>query len=170
MHLKTEVVIREIKSSEYTFLEEMLYQAIFVSDPNITLPRSIIKRPDLKVYIENFGRKGDLCLVAEKDKKLIGAIWLRLFTPQQKGYGFVNHITPELSMAVLKEYKGQGIGTLMLKTMLEALTNFTYAQVSLSVDKANFAYHMYKKFGFIEFSKSGKSIIMTKALKDPYIF
>jgi ribosomal-protein-alanine N-acetyltransferase len=44
----------------------------------------------------------------------IGAAWLRLWSKDEQGYGFVDVHTPELSMAVRPEFRGQGIGTLLL--------------------------------------------------------
>lgn len=50
-----EYTIREIKETEYSLLENFLYEAIFVPEGVAPPPRSIINTPDLQVYIENFG-------------------------------------------------------------------------------------------------------------------
>ena len=62
---EADLIIREIKPIEYSFLNEMLYQAIFVADETVVLPREIIEQPDLKQYIQDFGKEGDFCLVSE---------------------------------------------------------------------------------------------------------
>lgn len=157
------LVIREIKPTEYSFLREMLYQAIYVSNMEIKLPREIIDTPELKRYIENFGVNNDFCLVAEQRDKLIGAIWIRLFDSMNKGYGFVDDETPELSMAVLAEYRCQGVGKELLKALIDKLTN-KFKRISLSVDKENYAYGLYKKFGFVDYLHDEKSIIMTREM------
>lgn len=54
--MNSNIVIREIRPTEFEFLEEMLYQAIFLPDKSVVLPRNIIHQPDLKPYIEGFGR------------------------------------------------------------------------------------------------------------------
>jgi putative acetyltransferase len=154
------LIIREIKLTEYPFLKEMLYQAIFVADEKVVLPREIIEQPDLKKYIQDFGQNGDFCLVAEKQEKLIGAIWIRFI----KAYGFVDNETPELSMAVLNEHRGNGIGDKLLTAMIVSLKNKQLKRVSLSVDRDNFAYGFYKKHGFVDYLVSEKSIIMKKEL------
>ncbi len=156
----TVLKIREIETTELPFLEEMLYQAIFVADENIVLPREIIEQPDLKKYIQDFGQDGDYCLVAEQNKKLIGAIWIRYIN----GYGFVDKDTPELSMAVFKGHRGKGIGEQLLMEMIDRLKDIQIKQISLSVDKDNFAHGFYKKHGFVDYLASEKSIIMTKEL------
>ena len=40
---------------------------------------SIIDRPELKIYYEDFGKgRADYCIVAEDDGKVIGAVWTRM--------------------------------------------------------------------------------------------
>lgn len=161
---KADLIIREIKPAEYLFLEKVLYQAIFVADKKVVLPREIIiiniEQPDLKKYIQDFGQDDDYCLVAEQYGKLIGAIWIRLIN----GYGFVDSDTPELSMAVLKGYRGKGIGKHLLTKMIDKLKSNRFRQISLSVDKENFAHRFYKKHGFVDYIGSEKLIIMTREL------
>jgi len=162
LKFETDLTIREIKPTESSFLEEMLYQAIFVTDENVVLPREIIEQPDLKKYTQDFGQCGDCCLVAEQYEKLIGAIWIRFI----KGYGFVDKDTPELSMAVFKGHRGKGIGGQLLTEMIHKLKSNRLTRISLSVDKENFAYGFYKKHGFVDYLVSEKSIIMIKTLSE----
>lgn len=156
------LILRKIKPAEHSFLEEMLYQAIFLADEKVVLPREIIEQPDLKKYIHDFGQDGDDCLVAEQYGKLIGAIWIRFIN----GYGFVDNCTPELSMAVIKEHRGKGIGKQLLTAMIDRLKNNRLRRISLSVDKENFAHGFYKKHGFVDYLASEKSIIMIRELID----
>lgn len=153
-----------MKANEYHFLNEMLYEAIFVPIGEKKLPKEIIKEPLLQNYIKNFGRIGDFCLIAEKENTLIGAIWIRLFTENEKGFGFVNEKTPELSMAIFEKFRGLGLGKLMLEKILLKITEFNFSHVSLSVDKRNFAYELYKKHQFIEVNSFGNTITMIKEI------
>jgi len=157
-------IIREIKKSEIPFLDEMLYDAIFIPEGEEKLPKEIIRHPELARYITNFGREGDYCLVAEVENRLVGAIWIRFFTTDEKGYGFVDLETPELSMAIDEEYRNKGIGTLLLNEMIKKLIEQKYNQVSLSVDKLNYAYNLYCKFGFEVIDSTEKSATMIKRL------
>lgn len=43
--------IRPLKQEEIPLLEEFLYQAIFIPSGLEPLPRSILKEPDLDIYI-----------------------------------------------------------------------------------------------------------------------
>lgn len=52
------------------------------------------------------------------------------------------------AMSLYKEYRNMGIGTELVAAMLKLLKDNCYKQVSLSVQKANYAASMYKKAGF----------------------
>ena len=49
--------IRPLKSEGIPLLEEFLYQAIFIPQGLEPLPRSILKEPDLEMYIKDFGQQ-----------------------------------------------------------------------------------------------------------------
>lgn len=69
--------IREILQEEYGLLENFLYEAIFVPEGMTAPPESIIKQPELQVYLTDFGkRKDDIGLVAETGSKVVGAVWV----------------------------------------------------------------------------------------------
>lgn len=74
-----EYQIREIRESEYEILADFLYEAIYVPRGTDKPPKSIINKPELQVYIENFGKADDWCLVAEVKDKIVGAVWVRIY-------------------------------------------------------------------------------------------
>jgi ribosomal protein S18 acetylase RimI-like enzyme len=158
------VIIRPITNSEISFLDKMLYNAIFVPPGNERLPDNIIEHPEISKYIKDFGREGDLCLVAQLNGELVGAIWTRHFNEMNKAYGFVDSNTPELAMALYEQFRKKGIGSALLNTMIKTLTDKGYKQVSLSVDIINYAYDLYKKTGFIDYKLVGESMTMIKKL------
>ena len=49
--------IRPLKPEGIPLLEEFLYQAIFIPQGLEPLPRSILKEPDLEMYIKDFGQQ-----------------------------------------------------------------------------------------------------------------
>ena len=62
--------IRNIREAEYKVLSDFLYEAIFIPEGVKSPSKDIINKPELQVYISDFGKhKGDYCLVAESDKK-----------------------------------------------------------------------------------------------------
>ena len=140
--------IREIKSSEIYLLKEFLYEAIFQRDENNLLPKDIINKPEIRVFIDGFGKPDDCCLVADIDGKVVGAVWTRILSGEMKGYGNVDEYTPEFAISLYKEYRNRGIGTALMRKMLELLKKRGYKKASLSVQKDNYAVRMYEKVGF----------------------
>ena len=138
--------IRNIRPDEYPLLNDFLYEAIFIPQGVAAPPRSIINDPALQVYVDRFGTQpDDRCLVAESDGKVIGAVWTRIMND----YGHLDDQTPSLAISLYPEYRGKGIGTILMKKMLDLLQKDGYRQVSLSVQKENAgAIHLYQKTGF----------------------
>lgn len=159
-----DIAIRELDPGEVSFLEDFMFDAIFIPEGEERPPREIINLPELACYFRDFGRDHDYCLVAEIKGKLAGAVWTRLFPETGKGYGFVDAQTPEVSMSVKTNFRQRGIGSRLLTAMLERLQQKGYEQVSLSVDEANYAYRMYKKAGFVTVASDGISATMVKRL------
>ncbi|MFW6351317.1 MAG: N-acetyltransferase family protein [Bacteroidota bacterium] len=157
--------IRELKTWEIHFLTEMLYEAIFIPEGHDPLPKEVIQDQSLSKYIENWGKdKYDIALVVEVNNELVGAIWGRLLTGENKGFGYVDDKTPELSMAVKKEYRNQGIGTKLIKAIAFEYQCIGVESISLSVDKANNASNLYKRFGFEIVAETDTSWTMKKRM------
>ena len=136
--------IREIRENEYYVLSEFLYEAIFIPVGMEKPPKAIIEQPELQVYIADFGKSDDWCLVAEVKEKIVGAVWVRIMND----YGHIDDETPSFAISLYEEYRNMGIGTVLMRDMLEFLKNKGYKQTSLSVQKANYAVRMYQKVGF----------------------
>lgn len=148
--------IREIKESEYSILADFLYEAIFISEGMDKPPKSIIEQPELQVYIADFGKEDDWCLVAETKEKVVGAVWVRIMND----YGHVDNETPSFAISLYEEYRNLGIGTALMGTMLQFLKDKGYKQTSLSVQKENYAVTMYRKAGFEIVSENTEEYIM----------
>lgn len=159
--IATNCIIRKIKPSEYKLLNDFLYEAIFIPEGVEPPPRDIIYQPELFIYVSDFGKSDDCCLLAEIRGEVIGAVWCRHI----KDYGYVNTKTPSLAISVLKEYRGKGIGTQLINNMLLELSKRGYKQVSLSVQKENYALKMYLKAGFEVLEEKEGEYIMVKVIK-----
>ncbi len=152
-----EYTIREIQKQEYPLLDNFLYEAIFIPEGIEPPPKTIVTSPELQVYVERFGEsKDDLGLAAEVDGKVVGAVWVRIMND----YGHIDDETPSLAISLYKEYRGFGIGTAMMKEILALLKSHGYKQVSLSVQKANYAAKMYLKIGFEIVKENEEEYIM----------
>ncbi|MDR2651738.1 MAG: GNAT family N-acetyltransferase [Prevotellaceae bacterium] len=156
------VQYRFFGKDDFPLLEDLLYEAIFQPEGAEPLPRDIIKKPEIDVYIRDFGRKqSDFCMLAELNGKTVGGAWLRILDGEPKGYGNIDSETPELAMAVFKEYRNLGIGTGLMHYIIDlSFHSRGYKRISLSVDKANYAVKMYKKFGFEIVKENEQDYIM----------
>lgn len=153
--------IRELKEEEYSVLKDFLYEAIYIPEGLAAPPRSVLDVPELQVYIKEFGRsKHDHALVAIVQEKIVGIVWARIMND----YGHIDDETPSLSISVLKEYRGAGIGTALLETMLTHLASRGYSRVSLSVQRENYAVKMYEKVGFTVYIEKDEEYIMVVRL------
>lgn len=149
--------IRPIRKEEIPILQDFLYEAIFIPQGVTPPPRSIIQDKSLQVYIRGFGQQpDDRCLVAEADNRVVGAIWSRIMID----YGHIADDIPSIAISLYKDYRNKGIGTEMLRQMLDLLKADGYKSVSLSVQKANYAMKMYQKAGFKVISDDAEEAIM----------
>ena len=149
--------IRPIRKEETPLLRDFLYNAIFIPEGVTPPPMSIVDDESLQIYIRDFGLlPDDRCLVAELNGKVVGAIWSRIVND----YGHIADDVPSIAISLYKEYRNQGIGTELLKQMLDLLKADGYKSVSLSVQKANYAMKMYQKAGFQVISEDAEEAIM----------
>jgi ribosomal protein S18 acetylase RimI-like enzyme len=154
------IEIRDIRPDELHMLKNFLYEAIFQKEGEPRLPKEIINEPSIRVYIEEWGRPDDLCLVALADGEYAGAVWTRLLTGDTKGYGYIDDLTPELSISLFETFRGKGIGTALMGAMIRRLKACGYSRVSLSVTKQNPAYHLYSKLGFLVAAEPNDDYLM----------
>lgn len=150
-------VIRNLRQDETELLKDFLYEAIFIPEGVDPPERSIVERPELRVYTDDFGsRRGDNCLVADHNGKAVGAVWTRIMDD----YGHVDDDTPSFAISLYKEYRSRGIGTKLMKEMLELLKSQGYKRASLAVQKTNYAVKMYEKVGFKTVDENDEEYIM----------
>jgi len=151
------MILREIKENETEILKDFLYEAIFIPEGMELPPREIIEQPELKLYYDGFGiGEADFCIVADDEGKVIGAVWTRIMND----YGHVDEETPSFAISLYKEYRGQGIGTKLMKEMLNLLKEKGYKRASLAVQKANYAVKMYENVGFKAVDENDEEYIM----------
>jgi ribosomal protein S18 acetylase RimI-like enzyme len=99
-------------------------------------------------YVEGWGREGDRGLIAEAYGAAVGATWWRFFTEHDHGYGFIEPAIPELSIAVVEELRGRGVGTALLEALINQARQDGVPALSLSVEADNAALRLYERLGF----------------------
>jgi ribosomal protein S18 acetylase RimI-like enzyme len=155
-----QVDIRPLSETDEPLLRQLLYHAIFVPEGSKPPPPEVVQQPELARYVEGWGRPGDLGFKAvTAEGKPIGTAWIRLLGGTERGYGYINDATPELSIALLPDYRGQGIGTRLLEHLLAAARK-QFDGISLSVSAENPAIHLYRRVGFATVATEGASYTM----------
>ncbi len=134
--------VRFLTVSDQDIIWEMLMHAAHESSLE-----PVQQLPDLARYAQDWGRVGDCGYGAWVGEKSVGAAWVRCFPKSDRGYGYVSEEIPELAIAVLPAYRGQGIGTQLLQVLLKQV-NQSYSGMSLSVRSGNPAIALYTRLGF----------------------
>lgn len=155
-------MIRPLEKAEYGLLDDFLYEAIFIPEGIEPPPREIILRPELQVYVEGFGtRRGDHAVCAVEDGRVVGAAWARIMDD----YGHIDDETPSLAISLYPGYRGRGIGTELMRSLLSTLRRAGFVRVSLAVQKQNYAVKMYKRVGFVTIGENDEEYIMERSLE-----
>ena len=152
-------MIRKGSPADVPFMRSMLAHAygwrVNALDADIPLTR----------YVDNWGRPGDVAVIAHETGNRTGAAWLRLFTPNEPGYGFVDEQTPELSISVVPSRRRHGVGQELLDALLEKARVEGHERVSLSVEEDSPAVAFYERNGFTRAGESQGGLIMVKGLE-----
>lgn len=81
----------------------------------------MLDNPVVAKYVVGWGQRGDLGVLAidAASGQAVGAAWLRLFSGDDPAFGYLDDATPEMAIAVLPGFVGRGIGTQLLKHVLD---------------------------------------------------
>ena len=160
------VTIRPAVADDGEFLQHML---VVAADwrPEAT-PRPVekmLRDPALAHYVVGWPQSGDFGVVAEEDGgRRLGAAWCRYFSADDPSYGFVSPDVPEVSIGVLREARGHGVGRGLMEALIEEARVRSISDVSLSVEVDNFARHLYTRLGFTVVDEVGGAATMILAL------
>jgi len=160
-----EQLIRQLGADDEAFLWIALYYALHVPAGGEPLSPDVIHEPSIARYVSGWmQRQGDVGVIAERDRQPIGAAWLRRWSSDDHGFGYIDDRTPELSMSVLPDHRNRGLGTQMLRSLL-AVAAEQYDAVSLSVSESNSARRLYEREGFTAIGESQEgSLTMRRPL------
>lgn len=110
--------------------------------------RDLVDRREFAHYAALVSARGDFGFAAEQNGRTVGVVWVLFLPAEDAGYGFVSDETPELSLWVHAEARGQGVGRSLLRLAKIEARRRGIASVSLSVESGNFARHLYEGEGF----------------------
>nr|ART40257.1 K396 [uncultured bacterium] len=112
-------------------------------------PEQARHNPDLYPYVRDWGRPGDLGVIAFEPgtQRTLGAAWVRLLASEPRTAAYVDARTPELAIATWPGLCGQGIGTAMLRRLL-ADAAARHPAIVLTVRASNPAARLYARVGF----------------------
>ena len=154
----SDAAIRNGSPADVPFMKSMLAHAygwrVNVFDADIPLTR----------YVDNWGRAGDVAVIAHETGNRVGAAWMRLFRAGEPGYGFVDEQTPELSISVVPSRRRHGVGQELLDALVEKARAAGIAQVSLSVEQDSPAVAFYERNGFERVRDANGGVVMRKSL------
>lgn len=157
-------MIRTAQADDIELLKEALYISVVWDEDEPSTLEQVVGHPELAQYWENWGRPGDLGVVAERDGKYLGAAFGRLFTADRPSYGFVDEQTPEVGIGIIEGERRKGLGRQMMLQLEGLYREFGSNRLSLSVNFTNPARRLYESLGYTEVGQDENSAQMVKAL------
>lgn len=142
--------IRQVQPADMPFLWDMLWEAAAVDDGVRKKGKQVaLALPEISRYLDAWGRPGDLGVVAYDELgRRLGAAWIRLFSPESPGYGFVAWDIPELSIGVAENTRAKGVGGALLDALITIARMRGHRAISLGVNRRNRARMLYERKGF----------------------
>jgi RimJ/RimL family protein N-acetyltransferase len=151
-----EIVIRTAMPQDALMILRLSRAIITDSDFNITTPEEFnISVAEEEEWIRGFIRDNNsILMVADKANEVIGMLNFR-GSPRKR----LKH-TGEIGIGVAKQYRGMGIGTLLLESLISwAKEHPVIEKLELNVFEKNIAgIRLYQKMGFIVQGKLSKQI------------
>lgn len=140
-------VLRPLKPAETSLLQHATLGNMNWCGERFTMD-DVLARPEFSHYVIIRPERGDFGVVAEIDGSPAGVCWARFLPADDPGYGFVDEQTPEVSLWVSSDARGQGLGRRLLQALVSEAKVRGLGRISLSVEPDNFAKQLYRSVGF----------------------
>ena len=145
----TDLDVRAATPADVDFLVDILVEAVNWLPGRNWSREQILENPALAHYVAGWMQPTDFGLLAvDAAGRPVGAAWFRYLTAADPGYGYVSDDVPELTIGVVENWRGRGVGRALLQAVLDAARARGISTVSLSVERANFAARLYAAEGF----------------------
>ena len=136
-----------LRSSESKIVKDMVKLA--------KLPQGV----EHSTFTEFYGlTTKDLGLYALVDNEIAGAVWSREFDSKE---------TPQMSLAIVEKFKGQGIGSFMMDQFLQE-AGAVYESISIDLSAKPKSLKFYEKFGFER--ENENNFLLIKKLEKKEVF
>jgi ribosomal protein S18 acetylase RimI-like enzyme len=166
MDAKTQIYVTAAEAEDEPVLWQMLTFAASMGSGGVEQVAHARSDPYLSTYVSEWGSKrGDVGVVArDRFGEVLGAAWLRLGSAGGQ-FKLGDQQVPELATAVVPQARGRGVGTVLMRHLIEAARPH-FPRMVLSVREENPAVRFYSSLGFQEVSRmknrvGGDSLVMT---------
>jgi GNAT superfamily N-acetyltransferase len=161
------VQLRAAVAGDKAFLQQMLQVAADWRPGSVQSPvQEVLAIPAFAHYIDGWPRPGDFGVVAEgPDGTPLGATWCRTLPGDDPGFGFVALDVPEVTIGVVAEARGRGIGRRLLERLIADARERGVARLSLSVELDNPAMALYEHLGFATVAQDDGAATMVRSLQ-----
>lgn len=134
-----------VTPGDRTLLEEATLGNINWNGPRFAA-REVVERPEFRHYTDLVPGRGDLGVRMADGS---GVAWAVLLPATDPGFGWAGEGVPELSVWVREDRRGRGLGTRLLRELLDRAHRAGFARISLSVEDGNPARRLYERLGFV---------------------
>jgi ribosomal protein S18 acetylase RimI-like enzyme len=135
---------REIRISDLSFMEEMLFIALWDPPEKPRRPRAVLADPRIRKYVDDWGQPGDVGFIAEIEGVRAGAVWCRNVPCLTEEFADL----PELGIGLCEDFQNTGLGTSLMRQLLIA-ARAEHPGIRLGVHPENArAIRLYENFGF----------------------
>jgi ribosomal protein S18 acetylase RimI-like enzyme len=156
-----DVVVRRARADDVDHVKWGLYTALAWSPVRVIPPVDVtLAHQEAARYHRDWGRAGDLGVLAEHQGEVVGVAYSRLFTEEDHGHGYMDDETPEVAVAVREDWRGQGLGARLMRALAEATFAAGFKRLSLSVDAENPALRLYERLGYREVARDDDGVRM----------
>jgi RimJ/RimL family protein N-acetyltransferase len=141
------VTFRTLVPADQEQLWYWLHVSLWDPPPATLRPREVLQLPNVRIYAEDWGKPGDVGVVAQVDGEDAGACWMRLL-PEGVGFASVDAHTPQLGIALDAPFQHRGYSAPLMQAALARAREHGYKQVALTVHPQNSAIRVYERCGF----------------------
>ena len=158
--------IRPAEQTDAPFLADMLVEAFDWTAAHARSRVELLADANVSRYLRGWRRPGDGGVVAVDDHGVpLGACWYRVLPKRDAGYGWVGPGVPELTLGVRPIHRAKGLGRSLLVAACAQAAAAGHQRISLSVERANFAWRLYVSEGFVVTESGTDSDTMVKTLR-----